>query len=95
MIIFKALVFEPDFELEFIDEALSKPTRSTRATSHENEAIVKSMGGNSTRVHIAIDVKISKSIQNWKKVFIANASLTINTGAVMDEIKNPVKGLGA
>ena len=32
MIIFKALVFEPDFELEFIDEALSKPTRSTGAT---------------------------------------------------------------
>ena len=76
-------------------EALSKRTRSTGATSRENEVIGKSMGGNTTRVHIAIDAKISKSIQNWKKVFIANASLTINTGAVMDEIKTPVKGLGA
>ena len=87
MIIFKALVFEPDFELEFIDEALSKRTRSTGATSRENEVIGKSMGGNTTRVHIAIDAKISKSIQNWKKVFIANASLTINTDIAIAEIK--------
>ena len=52
------------------------------------------MGGNKTRVHIAIDAKISKSIQNWKKVFIANASLTINTVVVIDQIKNTVKVLG-
>ena len=91
MIIFKALVFEPDFELEFIDEALSKRTRSTGATSRENEVIGKSMGGNTTRVHIAIDAKISKSIQNWKKVFIANASLTINTVVVIDQIKTQLR----
>jgi triacylglycerol esterase/lipase EstA (alpha/beta hydrolase family) len=69
------------------DEALSKRTRSTGATSHENEVIGKSMGGNTTRVHITIDAKISKSIQNWKKVFIANSGLTINTDIAIAEIK--------
>ncbi len=72
-------------------EALSRPTRSTGATSHENEVIGKSMGGNKTRVHIAIDAKISKSIQNWKKVFIANASLTINTVVVIDQINTQLR----
>ena len=72
-------------------EALSKRTRSMGATSRENEVIGKSMGGNSTGVHIAIDAKISKSIQNWKKVFIANASLTINTVVVIDQIKTQLR----
>ena len=75
-------------------EALSKRTRSTGATSRENEVIGKSMGGNTTRVHMAIDTKISKSIQNWKKVFIANSGLTINTDIAIAEIKNTVNVLG-
>ena len=91
MIIFKALVFEPDFELEFIDGSIVKAHQKHVGFFQENEVIGKSMGGNSTGVHIAIDAKISKSIQNWKKVFIANASLTINTVVVIDQIKTQLR----
>ena len=33
---------------------------------------------------------ISKSIQNWKKIFMANASLAFNADAAVAEIKNRV-----
>lgn len=56
MLIFKALVQEPDLEWEFIDSSIVKAHQhSAGAASEENQAIGKSKGGNTTKIHMAVD----------------------------------------
>lgn len=56
MKIFKALVQDPDFEWEFIDGSIVKAHQhSTGAASEDNEAIGKSVAGNTTKIHMAAD----------------------------------------
>jgi len=56
MLIFKALVQEPDLEWEFIDGSIVKAHQhSAGAPSDENQAIGKSRGGNTTKIHMAVD----------------------------------------
>ena len=57
MSIFKALVQEPDLEWEFIDGSIVKAHQhSAGAASEENQAIGKSRGGNTTKIHMALDL---------------------------------------
>jgi transposase len=54
--IFKSLVCEPDLEWEFIDGSIVKAHQhSTGAASDGGEAIGKSVAGNSTKIHMAVD----------------------------------------
>ena len=56
MKIFKALVQDPDLEWEFIDGSIVKAHQhSTGAASVDNEAIGKSVAGNTTKIHMAVD----------------------------------------
>lgn len=56
MKIFKALVIEPDLEWEFIDGSFVKAHQhSTGAANQEDQAIGKSKGGNTTKIHMAVD----------------------------------------
>lgn len=56
MKIFKALVNDPDLEWEFIDGSIVKAHQhSTGATSNEDQAIGKSVAGNTTKIHMAVD----------------------------------------
>ena len=56
MSIFKELVQEPDLEWEFIDGSIVKAHQhSAGAASEENQAIGKSRGGNTTKIHMAVD----------------------------------------
>ena len=54
--IFQCLVVEPDTEWEFIDGSYVKAHQhSAGAASSENEAIGLSRGGNTTKIHMAVD----------------------------------------
>ena len=54
--IFKALVAQPDLEWQFIDGSIVKAHQhSTGAASEDPEAIGKSRGGNTTKIHMAVD----------------------------------------
>lgn len=54
--IFKTLVVEPDLEWEFIDGSIVKAHQhSTGAACDEDQAIGKSVGGNTTKIHMAVD----------------------------------------
>lgn len=56
MKIFKALAQDPDLEWEFIDGSIIRAHQhSTGACSAEDEAIGKSRGGNTTKIHMAVD----------------------------------------
>ena len=56
MLIFKALIQEPDLEWEFIDGSIIKAHQhSAGAASEEHQAIGKSRGGNATKIHMAVD----------------------------------------
>lgn len=56
MHVFKALVQEPDLEWGFIDGSIVKAHQhSAGAASEENQAIGKSRGGNTTKIHMAVD----------------------------------------
>lgn len=56
MAIFKSLVQEPDFEWEFVDGSIVKAHQhSTGAASSNDEAIGKSVAGNTTKIHMASD----------------------------------------
>ncbi len=56
MAIFKSLSKEPDLEWEFIDGSIVKAHQhSSGAASDENQAIGKSRGGNTTKIHMAVD----------------------------------------
>jgi transposase len=53
---FKSLVQDPDLEWEFIDGSIVRAHQhSAGAASSENEAIGKSRGGNTTKIHMAVD----------------------------------------
>jgi transposase len=54
--IFKSLVQEPDLEWEFIDGSIVKAHQhSTGASGKEDQAIGKSVAGNTTKIHMAVD----------------------------------------
>lgn len=54
--IFKNLVQEPDLEWEFIDGSIVRAHQhSAGGGVKENEAIGKSVGGNTTKIHMAVD----------------------------------------
>jgi len=54
--IFKALVSEPDLEWEFVDGSIVKAHQhSTGAASEGEQAIGKSVAGNTTKIHMAVD----------------------------------------
>ncbi len=56
MKIFKSLVDDPDLEWEFIDGSIVKAHQhSTGAASDEDEAIGKSVAGNTTKIHMTVD----------------------------------------
>ena len=56
MKIFKSLVDHPDLEWVFIDGSIVKAHQhSAGAASNENEAIGKSVAGNTTKIHMAVD----------------------------------------
>ena len=54
--IFKSLVVDPDLEWAFIDGSIVKAHQhSTGAASEGDEAIGKSVAGNTTKIHMAVD----------------------------------------
>jgi transposase len=54
--IFKSLVQEPDLEWSFIDGSIVRAHQhSTGAIGEENQAIGKSRGGKTTKIHMAVD----------------------------------------
>jgi len=54
--IFKSLVQEPDLEWEFIDGSIVKAHQhSTGAVGADDQAIGKSVAGNTTKIHLAAD----------------------------------------
>lgn len=54
--IFKSLVQDPDLEWTFIDASIVRAHQhSAGAASKENQAIGKSVGGNTTKIHMAVD----------------------------------------
>ena len=56
MNIFNALVIDPDLEWEFVDGSLVKAHQhSAGAATKENEAIGKSVAGNTTKIHMAVE----------------------------------------
>lgn len=53
---FTALKQSPDFEWEFIDGSIViAHQHATGASTHECESIGKSRGGNTTKIHLAVD----------------------------------------
>lgn len=54
--VFKSLASEPDLEWEFLDGSIVRAHQhSSGANSISNEAIGKSRGGNTTKIHLAVD----------------------------------------
>jgi transposase len=49
------LVQEPDTKWEFIDGSIDKAHQHSNGVSPEEQAIGKSRGGNSTKIHLAVD----------------------------------------
>ena len=68
--IFKDLVHDPDLEWEFIDGSIVRAHQhSTGAVGHENQAIGKSVGGKTTKIHMkqfrAIATRYDKLKRNY------------------------------
>ena len=56
MSIFKDLVHDPDLEWQFIDGSIVRAHQhSSGAMGNENQAIGKSVGGSTTKIHMAVD----------------------------------------
>lgn len=56
LMIFKSLVHDPDLEWGFIDGSIIRAHQhSTGAAGEDNQAIGKSVGGNTTKIHMAVD----------------------------------------
>ena len=54
--VFRALRYEPDLEWEFIDGSIVKAHQhSTGARTEDDEGIGKSVAGNTTKIHMAVD----------------------------------------
>ena len=56
MDIFKALIMDPNLEWELVDGSIVKAHQhSTGAATKKNEAIGKSVAGNTTKIHMAVE----------------------------------------
>lgn len=55
MRIFRSLRYEPDLEWEFIDGIVKAHQHSTSARTEDDEDIGKSVAGNTTKIHMAVD----------------------------------------
>lgn len=55
MQIFNCLVCEPDLEWEFIDGSIVRAHQHSSGGVGEDQAIGKSVGGNTTKIHMAVD----------------------------------------
>ncbi len=56
MNIFKTLVNDPDLEWEFVDGSIVKAHQhSTGAASDQDQAIGRSVAGNTTKIHLAVE----------------------------------------
>lgn len=54
--LFKSLAIDPDLEWEFIDASIVKAHQhSAGASSNEDQAIGKSVAGNTTKIHMAVE----------------------------------------
>lgn len=54
--IFQALVVEPDLEWTFIDGSIVKAHQHSSGATHEQDAAIgKSVAGNTTKIHMAVD----------------------------------------
>ena len=63
----------------------------TYPAEFKTKIVLELLAGDQTVSQIASKYSlISKSIQNWKKVFLANASLAFNADAAVAMIKNTV-----
>lgn len=104
--IFKALVQEPDLEWEFIDGSIIKAHQhSAGASSSEIEAIGKSVAGNTTKIHMAVDgfgfpiafqltggeVHDAKVAPNLIKILPIAEYIIADKGYDSDEIREQIK----
>lgn len=65
--------------------------QKTYTAEFKTKIVLELLAGDQTVAEIASKhALISKSIQNWKKVFLANASLAFNADAAVADIKNTV-----
>jgi putative transposase len=65
--------------------------QKTYSAEFKTKIVLELLSGDQTVSQIASKYSlITKSIQNWKKVFLANASLAFNTDAAVAEINNTV-----
>ena len=65
--------------------------QKTYPAEFKTKIVLELLAGDQTVSQIASKYSlISKSIQNWKKVFLANASLAFNADAAVALIKNTV-----
>ncbi len=53
--VFRSLRHDPDLEWEFIDGSIVKAQHSTSARTDDDEGIGKSVAGNTTKIHMAVD----------------------------------------
>lgn len=53
--IFKQLIQEPDLEWAFIDGSIAKAHQHSNGADNDEQAIGKSRGGHSTKVHLVVD----------------------------------------
>ena len=53
--LFQTLAHEPDVEWEFIDGSIVKAHQHSSGSDHAEQAIGHSRGGNSTKIHLAVD----------------------------------------
>ncbi|MFY7697313.1 MAG: transposase [Legionella sp.] len=62
--------------------------QKTYTAEFKTKIVLELLSGDQTVSQIASKYSlISKSIQNWKKVFLANANLAFNSDAAVSEIK--------
>lgn len=106
MRIFKDLVQEPDLEWEFIDGSIIKAHQhSAGASSSEIQAIGKSVAGNTTKIHMAVDgfgfpiafqltggeVHDAKAAPNLIKILPIAEYIIADKGYDSDEIREKIK----
>jgi transposase len=107
--LYKALIDEPDTEWEFIDGSIVKAHQhSTGAATTDPESIGKSRGGNTTKIHMAVDSyglpidfilsggevhDSQKAIELIEKLPIAEV-LTADKGYDSEEIREKIREKG-
>lgn len=69
MRIFKSLVIDPNLEWEFIDGSIVKAHQhSAGAAGGEEQAIGKSVAGNTTKIHMAVATRYDKLKRNYSSM---------------------------